>query len=124
MNLQICTDIVISAILPFVEKMNKSLLRMSIYFVKNKQLLLLCWMKLSLVSLLVLLSLSSCKSEYEERLEEALELKERMSLVDANSSIYEEYDLYNEKKVLDDQIRFLAKVSGNEKLFLEEIFED
>lgn len=79
-------------------------------------------MKFSLVSLLVLLSLSSCKSEYEERLEEARELKERMALVEANSSIYEEYDLTNEKELLEEEIRFLAKVSGNEKLFLQEIY--
>lgn len=83
---------------------------------------LLCYMKFSLVSLLVLLSLSSCKSEYEERLEEARELKERMALVEANSSIYEEYDLTNEKELLEEEIRFLAKVSGNEKLFLQEIY--
>jgi len=81
-------------------------------------------MKLSLVSLLVLLSLSSCKSEYEERLEEARVLKESMALVEANSSNYEQYDLYNEKKLLEDEIRFLAKVSGNEKLFLKEVYED
>jgi hypothetical protein len=81
-------------------------------------------MKLSLVSLLVLLSLSSCKSEYEQRLEEARELRESMVLVEANSSIYEEYNLDNEKELLDEEIRFLAKVSGNEKLFLKEIYED
>ncbi|MDG1331506.1 MAG: hypothetical protein P8P74_04205 [Crocinitomicaceae bacterium] len=81
-------------------------------------------MKLYLVSLLVLLSLSSCKSEYEERLEEARALKERMALVEANSDIYEQYDLFNEKELIEDEIRFLAKVSGNEKLFLKEIYAD
>ncbi|MFK7786434.1 MAG: hypothetical protein AB8B56_15040 [Crocinitomicaceae bacterium] len=81
-------------------------------------------MKLSLVSLLVIISLSSCKSEYEQRLEEALELKERMVLVEANSSIYEQYDLFSEKELLEEEIRFLAKVSGNEKLFLKEIYKD
>ena len=81
-------------------------------------------MKLSLVSLLVILSLSSCKSEYEERLEEARELKERMSLVEANIAIYKKYGISNEKELLEDEIQFLAKVSGNEKLFLEEIYKD
>ena len=82
-------------------------------------------MKLTLVSaLLVLLSLSSCKSEYEERLEEARELKDRMSLVEANLPIYEQYNLPNEIKMLQEEIEFLAKVSGNEKLFLQEIFND
>ena len=84
----------------------------------------LCTMKLSLVSLLVILSLSSCKSEYEERLEQARELKERMSLVEANSSIYDKYNLSNEKELLEDEIQFLAKVSGNEKLFLKEVYQD
>ena len=97
---------------------------MSIYFAQNNEMLLLCSMKLFLVSLLVLLSLPSCKSEYEERLEEARELKESMALVEANSSIYEQYDLVNEKKLLEEEIRFLAKVSGNEKLFLKEIYKD
>lgn len=82
-------------------------------------------MKLSLVSLLlVLLPLSSCKSEYEERLEEARELKARMSLVEANLSIYEQYGLPNEIAELQQEIEFLAKVSGNEKLFLQEIYND
>lgn len=85
----------------------------------------LCSMKLILVSiLLVILSLSSCKSEYEERLEEARELKARMTLVEANLSIYEQCDLPNEIKSLQEEIEFLAKVSGNEKLFLQEIYND
>ncbi len=85
----------------------------------------LCSMKLTSVSiLLVLLSLSSCKSEYEERLEEARELKARMTLVEENLSIYEQYDLPNEIESLQEEIEFLAKVSGNEKLFLQEIFND
>lgn len=97
---------------------------MSIFFAQNSEMLLICNMKLSLVSILVILSLSSCKSEYEERLEEARELKESMVLVEANSSIYEEYDLDSEKKLLEEEIRFLAKVSGNEKLFLKEVYAD
>lgn len=81
-------------------------------------------MKLSLVSLLVLLSLSSCKSEYEERLEEALELKERISVVEANISMREQSNLSGEIELLEEEIQFLAKVSGNEKLFLKEVYAD
>ena len=99
-------------------------LLMSIYFVSTVQMSFLCGMKLSLVSLLVILSLSSCKSEYEERLEQARALKERMSLVEENISIYEKYDLFNEKELLQDEIQFLAKVSGNEKLFMKEVYKD
>lgn len=81
-------------------------------------------MKFSIVSLLVILSLSSCKSEYEERLEEARELKERISLVEENISMDDQYDLPNEIQVLQEEIQFLAKVSGNEKLFLKEVYND
>ena len=81
-------------------------------------------MKFWLVSLLLLLSLSSCKSEYEQRLEQARELKERMSLVEANISMNEQSSLSNEIEILQGEILFLAKVSGNEKLFLKEVYGD
>ena len=97
---------------------------MSIYFVSTVEMSFLCSMKLIIVSLLATLSLSSCKSEYEERLEQARELKVRMSLVEENISIYKKYNLFNEKELLEDEIQFLAKVSGNEKLFLKEIYKD
>ena len=98
---------------------------MSIYFAQTNKMSLLCSMKLSIVSLLlVIISPPSCKSEYEQRLEEARELRESMELVEANRSIYEEYDLASEKELIEQEIRFLAKVSGNEKLFLKEIYED
>lgn len=97
---------------------------MSIYFVGTKEMSFLCIMKFSLVSLLVLLSLSSCKSEYEQRLEQARKLKERMSLVEANISMNERTDLSNEIELLHEEIEFLAKVSGNEKLFLKEVYND
>jgi len=98
---------------------------MSICFAQAVQMSFLCWMKLILVSLLlVIISLSSCKSEYEQRLEEARVLKKSMALVEANSSIYEEHEFLNKKELIEEEIRFLAKVSGNEKLFLKEIYED
>lgn len=84
----------------------------------------LCGMKLILVSLLVIISLSSCKSEYEERLEQALELKESLALAEANMSSYEANNLSDEIELLHEEIHFLAKVSGNEKLFLKEVFND
>ena len=87
-------------------------------------MLLLCSMKLFLVSLLVILPLLSCKSEYEERLEQARVLKERMSLVEATISVNEESKLSNEIDQLQEEIQFLAKVSGNEKLFLQEVYND
>ena len=97
---------------------------MSIYFDETSEMSLLCSMKFSLVSLLVLLSLSSCKSEYEQRLEQARKLKDRMSLVEANISMNKHSDLSNELELLHEEIQFLAKVSGNEKLFLKEVYND
>lgn len=97
---------------------------MSIYFDGTSEMLFLCTMKFSLVSLLVLLSLSSCKSEYEQRLEQARKLKDRMSLVEVNVSMNERTDLSNEIELLHEEIEFLAKVSGNEKLFLKEVYND
>jgi hypothetical protein len=85
----------------------------------------LCGMKLLLVSLLlILLSLSSCKSEYEERLEQARELRARLSLVESTNLMNEKSDLSSEVELLHQEIQFLAKVSGNEKLFLEEVYND
>ncbi|PHR26458.1 MAG: hypothetical protein COA38_14855 [Fluviicola sp.] len=81
-------------------------------------------MKLFLVSLLVILSLSSCKSEYEERLEQARALKVRLSLVQSNISMNEQSNLSSEVDLLHEEIQFLAKVSGNEKLFLKEVYND
>ncbi|MCJ8289820.1 MAG: hypothetical protein HRT58_09170 [Crocinitomicaceae bacterium] len=81
-------------------------------------------MKLFLVSLLVILSLTSCKSEYEERLEQARALKVRLSLVQSNISMNEQSNLSSEVDLLHEEIQFLAKVSGNEKLFLKEVYND
>lgn len=81
-------------------------------------------MKFYLVSLLLTISLVSCKSEYEERLEQARELKERMLFVEANIDMGNTKNLTNELQLLHEEIQFLAKVSGNEKLFMKEVFND
>lgn len=81
-------------------------------------------MKFYLVSLLLVISLGSCKSEYEERLEQARELKERMQLVESNLASNNAKNLSAELESLQEEIQFLAKVSGNEKLFMQEVFND
>lgn len=82
-------------------------------------------MKLLLVSLLLLLlSLSSCKSEYEERLEQARELRARLVMVESTDLMNKKSDLSKEVQLLQREIHFLAKVSGNEKRFLEEVYND
>lgn len=73
-----------------------------------------------LTTLLLIISLSSCKSEYEQRLSEAKELKVRMyEIKESNDSDDETLNI--EIKELEDQINFHAKVSGNEELFYEEL---
>lgn len=81
-------------------------------------------MKLLLVSLLLVLVLPSCKSEYEERLEEARELKSRMLVVEGNLSMNNQARMSSEIEHLQEEIEFLARVSGNEKLFLQEVYND
>lgn len=97
---------------------------MIIYFARTDNLSLLCGMKFYLVSLLLVISLGSCKSEYEERLEQARELKERMQLVESNLAVNNAKTVSHELKTLQEEIQFLAKVSGNEKLFMQEVFND
>lgn len=82
-------------------------------------------MKSSLVSLpLIALLLYSCKSEYHERLDQAKELKEKMSLVQASNDIIPRERLIYQINRMKEEIHFLAKISGNEELFLKEVFED
>ncbi|MFT5858591.1 MAG: hypothetical protein ACI865_000679 [Flavobacteriaceae bacterium] len=82
-------------------------------------------MRLIIVSFLLLgLLLTSCKSEYEERLEEAKELKVRITMVEASNSLLPRQNLVNEIEILEEEIFFLAKVSGNEQLFLDELYHN
>lgn len=75
-------------------------------------------------SLLLSLTLFSCKSEYEERLEQGRELKERMQRVESNLANTYAENLFYELQSMHAEIQFLAKVSGNEKLFMQEVFND
>ena len=96
------------------------------YFIKKivQQYLLslLCNMRLLSVSLLLLvISFSSCTSEYEERLEEAKILQARMILVEESLFSSPSKSLVQEIQKLESEIHFLAKVSGNKEMFLSEL---
>lgn len=79
-------------------------------------------MKLTLVTFALLtLSLSSCTSEYEERLEEAKALKLQLSLIEESNFISPKRELMKEINELEAEIKYLARVSGNEDLFLSEL---
>lgn len=75
-------------------------------------------------SLLLLMSLASCKSEYDERMEQALELKEKIVLVERSNNLAPRKSLITEIEMLNEEIQFLAKISGNEELFLQELFNE
>lgn len=75
-------------------------------------------------SLLLLMSLASCKSEYDERMEQALELKEKIVLVERSNNLAPRKSLMTEIEMLNEEIQFLAKISGNEELFLQELFNE
>ena len=81
-------------------------------------------MKLFISVLLLSVCLVSCKSEYQERLEQAKELKEKMVMVQASNDLLPRKSLIQEIETLQEEIYFLAKVSGNEELFLKEVFND
>ena len=81
-------------------------------------------MKLFISVLLLNIMLCSCKSEYHERLEQAQGLKEKMVMMEASNDLLPRERLVKEIKTLEKEIRFLAKVSGNEDLFLVEVYND
>ncbi len=71
--------------------------------------------------LLTLLCLTSCTSEYEERLEEGKNLMNRLKKVEGSSDYLSDHQLKVEISQIKNEINLLAKVSGNEILFLKEI---
>jgi glycine cleavage system protein P-like pyridoxal-binding family len=81
-------------------------------------------MRLTAIALLLFsFSLGSCTSEYEERLEEAIELKERFLIVEESHFISPNEHLETEMKKIEREIQLLAKVSGNEELFMKQLSE-
>lgn len=75
---------------------------------------------LLLIALLTL-GLQSCRSEYEERLEEAREIRDRLTLVENRYYMAPSIELREEIQSLEKEIQTLAKVSGDEEQFLAEI---
>lgn len=71
--------------------------------------------------LVLLCTFSSCTSEYEERLEEARVLKLQLSLIEESNFISPNLELMTEIQELEAEIKYLARVSGNEELFLDEL---
>lgn len=71
---------------------------------------------------ILIFSFSSCTSEYEECLEEGKNLKERlMDLENNDLMISNDYSNVEAKEIYN-EIHLLARVSGNEDLFIKEVF--
>ncbi len=83
-------------------------------------------MKLLTVLLLLTIGglMTSCTSEYEECLVQGLALRNQLALVEQSYSVVSNEELVNEMESIKNEINFLAKVSGNEELFLKQVFED
>jgi len=81
-------------------------------------------MKMLTLLLLILLGASSCTSEYEERLQQGKSLKDRLEQVESSSNYLSDNQLEIEISQIKNEINLLAKVSGNEDLFLKEIFSN
>jgi hypothetical protein len=76
---------------------------------------------LLLLSLVVSALLTSCKSEYEERLSEAKELQERYLIVEETNMLYPQDELVQELDAIEEKIDYLARLSGNEYMFFKEL---
>lgn len=63
----------------------------------------------------------SCTSEYEERLEEAKELRQRYLIVEETNMMKPKEELLMELEKIENEIDYLAKVSGNESVFFEDL---
>lgn len=74
-----------------------------------------------LIFLIMILTLSSCRSEYERHLEEALVLREQLTVLENQYYISPSSELHSEIVSIEKEIRVLAMISGHEELFLAEI---
>lgn len=82
----------------------------------------LCIMNLRLLLVFaILVTLSSCTSEYDERLEQARKLQDRYLMVEESNMVAPSDELLAELNEIQNEIDFLAKISGNEHLFLKEL---
>jgi len=99
---------------------------MNIFFASRTKLSFLCSMKQLAVLLLLVFGYfsTSCTSEYEERLEQGLDLKEQISEMETGSSSFNEDHISKEIETIRNEISLLARVSGNEDLFLSQIYKD
>lgn len=81
-------------------------------------------MRLLLLAIASFFVLSSCTSEYEERMAEAKQLKSKLALIEETNFLAPSDALNQEIETLNERIDFLAKLSGNESLFKAQLLGD
>jgi len=83
-------------------------------------------MKLRILLLLFfpLFGLQSCQSEYSERMSEAIKLRNEYQKVREDMYQSNNAFLKVELSAIEKEIRFHAKLSGNETLFLKEVWNN
>jgi len=80
--------------------------------------------KIYLLFVLIGIASTSCTSEYEQRLEEGRILVDQLKIVEGTSDYISDNQFVLEVSQIVNEINLLAQVSGNKKLFLQEIYKN
>lgn len=106
--------------------MNKCTLTKNKKFARSEILSLLCNMKklVFATALLIGLGLQSCQSEYSERMAKAIELKKKHTEIQNILTESKNADLKAALSDIEKQIEIQAAISGNEELFLKELWRN
>ena len=80
--------------------------------------------KISLIIVVLGILVTSCQSEYGERMKKALQLKKEYQKVHLHIQNSKNPNLITQLSAIRKEIRFHATISGNEQLFLEEIWDN
>lgn len=78
-------------------------------------------MKTLLTIILLSFLFTSCTSEYEERLEEGKDLLQRIEFINDSQNQLSDDTIKDEMTSINNELSILAKVSGNEELFLDQL---
>jgi len=81
-------------------------------------------MKALLLTLIMCALLFSCTSEYEQRLAQARKLQKRYLVVEETNMLSPKEELAKELEAIENEIDYLARLSGNEYMFFKELKED
>lgn len=80
--------------------------------------------RISFIVLGIGILITSCQSEYGERMNKALQLKKEYQKVHVHLVNSNNPNLKTQLSEIEKEIRFHATISGNEQLFLKEIWNN